>query len=127
MRATTLTLSGAIGGGSALTKGGAGTLVLSGNNSFSGAINVLSGTLSTPTINSPGKCRPPGHGDCAGDVGEQRLPCHVSLHQLDWEHQPRLLLWPEAVEWSSRPASLHSAGVIDGNGSLTQVGGRRVP
>ena len=43
--ADTLTLSGNIGGGFALTKGGAGNLVLSGGNTFTGGSNVLGGTL----------------------------------------------------------------------------------
>ena len=43
--ATTLTLSGAIRGVGALTKADTGTLVLTGNNSYSGITNVAAGTL----------------------------------------------------------------------------------
>ena len=43
--ATSLTLSGIIGGTGALTKGGVGTLILSGANTYSGGTTVAAGTL----------------------------------------------------------------------------------
>lgn len=43
--ANTLTIGGAIGGGFALTKGGAGELALGGANTFSGGVNLNAGTL----------------------------------------------------------------------------------
>lgn len=50
--ATTLTLSGAIGGSGAVTKGGAGVLLLSGNNTFGGTLSVHAGTLQIGSINN---------------------------------------------------------------------------
>jgi fibronectin-binding autotransporter adhesin len=50
----TLNLSGAISGTGAITKDGAGTLVLSGTNTFSGALAVDAGTLAAATIASAG-------------------------------------------------------------------------
>jgi len=41
----TLNLNGSLSGTAALSKGGCGTLILNGNNSFSGALNVDTGTL----------------------------------------------------------------------------------
>lgn len=50
--ATKLTLSGLIDGSGGVQKGGAGTLTLSGNNTFSGALNVHNGTLEVASINN---------------------------------------------------------------------------
>ena len=52
--ATTLTLSGAIGGSGGVTKGGAGILHLTGENTFSGALNIHAGTLRVDALNSLG-------------------------------------------------------------------------
>ena len=50
--ATTLTLSGVIGGSGGVQKGGAGILLLSGTNTFTGALNIHEGTIQVATINS---------------------------------------------------------------------------
>jgi len=50
----TLTLGGDIGGGYALTKVGAGTVVLSGNNSYTGATAVNAGALNLQHANAAG-------------------------------------------------------------------------
>ena len=47
----TLTLSGIISGANALTKLGAGTLVLSGANTYSGATNITAGTVQLGAAN----------------------------------------------------------------------------
>jgi autotransporter-associated beta strand protein len=47
-----MTVGGVISGAFNLTKAGTGTLVLTGNNTFSGALTVQEGTLSIPTINN---------------------------------------------------------------------------
>lgn len=49
--ATILALSGVIDGGGSLTKTGPGTLILSGNNTYSGSTVATSGTLNLTTIN----------------------------------------------------------------------------
>ena len=51
---TTLTLSGVIDGGGNVTKGGAGTLALAGDNTFTGALNIHAGTIEIATINNNG-------------------------------------------------------------------------
>ena len=51
---TTLTLSGAIGGSGGVTKGGAGILHLTGENTFGGALNIHAGTLRVDALNSLG-------------------------------------------------------------------------
>jgi autotransporter-associated beta strand protein len=50
--ADSLALSGNISGAYALTKGGAGTLILSGNNTYSGATTISAGTLEIAGIAS---------------------------------------------------------------------------
>jgi fibronectin-binding autotransporter adhesin len=50
--ASTLTLSGVISGGGALSLYGPGTLALTGTNTFSGGLSVESGTLSVAAVNS---------------------------------------------------------------------------
>jgi autotransporter-associated beta strand protein len=45
-----LTIAGAVGGSGGLTKTGAGTLVLSGDNSFTGALSVQAGTLDLAAV-----------------------------------------------------------------------------
>ena len=52
--ANTLTLSGAIGGGGNLSKGGLGTLVLSGINTYGGSTNVTTGRLQFNAITAIG-------------------------------------------------------------------------
>ena len=118
----TLTLSGAIGGGSALTKGGAGTLVLSGNNSFSGAINVLSGTLSAPTINSPGSAGPLGVGTVPVTLGSSGSPATL-LIAANYGVTSRAFTLAGSGGVFRVANLLILSGVIDGNGSLTQAGG----
>ena len=61
----TLAVSGAIndfGAGRTLTKAGAGTLTLSGNNTFTGPLTVTTGTVSVPTVNDAGAAGPLGSG-----------------------------------------------------------------
>jgi fibronectin-binding autotransporter adhesin len=52
--ATTLTLSGVIGGAGNVTKGGAGILLLSGVNTFTGALSIHAGTIEIGSINNNG-------------------------------------------------------------------------
>ena len=51
---TQLTLSGVIGGGNELTKASGGILILSGNNTYTGATNINAGTLAVTANNALG-------------------------------------------------------------------------
>ncbi len=71
---TTLTLSGQITGSGSLITTGAGTLQLSGNNTFSGGLTVASGTLMTSQINGANTSGPLGNNSAivlgsAGSIG----------------------------------------------------------
>jgi autotransporter-associated beta strand protein len=52
--AASITLNNAVSGNFALTKVGAGTLILTGTNSFSGGLNIQNGSLDISTINNAG-------------------------------------------------------------------------
>lgn len=59
------TVSGIVsesGGSRVLTKGGAGNLIVTGDNTFTGGAQVLAGTLSVPAINNTGVAGPLGTG-----------------------------------------------------------------
>ena len=60
--ADTLTLGGNIGGGFTLSKGGAGNLLLTGVNTFTGGLSVLAGTLTVPNVNAALTSGPLGAG-----------------------------------------------------------------
>ena len=89
--ADTLTLNGNVNGGYALTKGGSGTLVLAGSNGFSGALNVLSGTLSVAGVNAAGSLGPLGAGAAPVSLGSNGSPATFLLygHRCD-DHESRL-------------------------------------
>ncbi|HQU41360.1 MAG TPA: autotransporter-associated beta strand repeat-containing protein, partial [Pirellulales bacterium] len=62
----TVTLATGLGGGGALTKAGAGTLVFTGNNSYTGATTISSGTLQIGAGGTTGNL---GSGNVAGSSG----------------------------------------------------------
>ncbi len=104
--ADTLTLSGNVGGGFALTKGGPGTLLLSGSNSFTQGLNVLSGTLSVPSLNNAGTL---------GSLGQGTAPV-----VLGGNGSSAALLYTGSETTTNRAFTL-GAGTVAGSGGVFQV------
>jgi autotransporter-associated beta strand protein len=119
----TLTLSGNVGGGFALTKGGAGTLVLSGNNSFSEALNVLSGTLSVGSVNNADTSGPLGMGTAPvglGSSGSTGTFLYTGTASATTNRAFNLSANGGVFPVSG---SLGLSGAIGGDGGLTKTGG----
>ena len=116
-----LTLSGTISGGCALTVSGAGTLLLSGNNTFTGGLTVLSGTVSVPNVSMSGS---------AGPLGASAMPV-----VLGGDSNAATLLYTGGGTTSNQAftmgagggvfavnSSLGLSGVIDGGSNFTKTG-----
>jgi fibronectin-binding autotransporter adhesin len=124
--ADTLTLSGNIGGGFALTKGGPGTLLLSGNNSFTEALNVLSGTLSVPSVNNAGSVGPLGQGTAPIVLGGNNAAATLLYTGTGTTSTRAFTLAAGTATISGGifqvGSNLGLNGVIGGNGGLTMSG-----
>lgn len=125
--ADTLTMSGNIGGGYSLTKGGAGTLVLSGNNTFTEALNILSGTLSVPSVNNAGSSGPLGLATAPLDLGGGGTTAMLLYTGAGTTSNRAFTLGAGTAAGSGGvfqvASSLGLNGVIGGNGGLTLTGG----
>ena len=116
-----LALSGNINGGYALTQGGTGALQLSGNNSFTGALTVLSGTLSVPSLNSAGSAGPLGAGTAPVSLGSSGLAATLLYTGAGATTNRAFTLVGNGGVFQSN-ANIGISGVINGNGSLTTTG-----
>lgn len=119
--ADTLTLSGVIGGGFSLTQAGPGTLVLSGSNTFMGALNILSGTLSVPSLNNAGTAGPLGEGAAPVVLGSNGATA-TFLSPGGGSTNQAFTLAAGGTGVFSASGGLTLSGAIGGNGSLATVG-----
>jgi len=117
----TLTLSGAIGGSFALTKGDAGTLILAGTNSFTESLSALSGTLRVASVNNSGSSGPLGAGTAPISLGSSGNTA-TFLYTGSSATTNRAFTMAGLGGLFSSANSLGLTGVIDGNGGLTQMG-----
>jgi autotransporter-associated beta strand protein len=117
----TLTVAGVISGNAALTSSGAGTLVLSGSNTFTGGLTVLSGTLSVPSVSSTGTAGPLGGGTVPVVLGGDTTPATL-LYTGSGTTSNQAFTMGAGGGIFAVNSSLGLSGVIDGSGNLTMTG-----
>ena len=117
----TLTLSGVIGGGFALTTAGSGMIVLSGSNTFTEALNVLSGTSSVPSLNNAGTAGPLGAGTLPVVLGSNGSMATLLCASGGSTNRAFTLAAGGSGVFPVN-SSLTLSGPIGGNGGLTQTG-----
>ena len=120
--AGTLSLNGNVNGGFALTVGGSETLALAGSNSFSAALNLLSGTLSVAGVNAAGSLGPLGVGPAPVSLGSNSSPATFLFTGTGGTTNRGFTLAAGGGGMFSVTSSLGLSGAIDGNGSLTKTG-----
>ena len=118
--ADTLTLSNTISGGCALTMSGAGTLLLSGNNSFTGGLTVASGSLSVASLNNAGAAGPLGARAVPVVLGGSTTATLLYTGSGTTSNQAFMLAAGAGV--FAVNSSLGLSGVISGSGNLTKAG-----
>jgi autotransporter-associated beta strand protein len=124
--ADTLTLSGEIDGGYGLNKTGAGTLVLSSSTSgFTGAVSVLQGTLSVPSMSNAGSSGPLGAGTVPvvlGSSGETATLLYTGGSTTSSRGFSLAASGGGNFQVSGGSANLTLSGAISGGGTLTASG-----
>ena len=124
--ADTLTLSGEIDGGYSLSKVGPGTLVLSCSTSgFTGAVKVLQGTLSLPSINNANSTGPLGAGSLPvvlGSDGQTATLLYTGVSATSSRNFTLAASGGGNFQVSGGSVNLTLAGAISGNGSLIASG-----
>jgi autotransporter-associated beta strand protein len=122
----TLSVEGQISGSSGLTKSGAGTLTLSGNNTFTGVLTVAEGKLTVSTINNAnqaGVLGESGNAVVLGSSGQTGF-----LHYIGTTNASSTKNFTAAdggtagIEASNAATSLTLSGVIDGTGNVQKGG-----
>jgi autotransporter-associated beta strand protein len=120
----TLTLNGGISGSAALTKTGAGTLVVSGTNSFSGGLTVANGILQVLTINNAGTSGSLGNNssvtlgssgqtgtlEYTGATASSNMPLSLAIGGMG------------AIQVDTAATTLTLSGAISGSGALSKTG-----
>ena len=127
--ATTLTLSGIIDGPGDVQKGGAGTLLLSGVNTFTGALNVHDGTIEIASINNNGASGVLGESSHAVALGKSGEANTATLLYTGTSASSTkgLTLVSETnaagvVNVSNAAAALTLGGVVTGGGRFEKAG-----
>jgi autotransporter-associated beta strand protein len=115
------------GGGSlSLVKNGAGTLTLSGNNTFSGGLAIQSGTLAIPTINNAGSSGPLGNnsGVVLGAFGQTGTLEYAGADPNPGSNMPFALAFggTGGFQVDTAATDLTLSGVISGGGALVKTG-----
>jgi probable HAF family extracellular repeat protein/autotransporter-associated beta strand protein len=124
---TALTLSGVVGGSGNLAKRGPGKLALAGPNTFSGALSVLAGTLSIPSINNAGAAGPLGTATTPVTLGSNGDD--VTLQYTGTDASPAssrtftLAAGSTATfQVDNAATALTLSGAISGSGNFTKTG-----
>ena len=110
----TLVLSGAISGSNSITKAGAGTLVLSGNNTFTGPVTLNSGTLVASSSTSVGD----GSSTNTLNLGGGTLVVTGAFNSPS--SRTVRLLADSDIEHAGNTVDIE--GVVSGGGKLTTTG-----
>ena len=122
----TLTISGPIDGDYALTKVGAGTLVLSSTgNSYTGALLALDGTLKLPSVNSVGSNGPLGAGLLPIGLGSSGKTANFWYTGSSASTDHGFTLAANGTgnfDVDSQSATLTLSGAIGGKGGLIKTG-----
>ena len=120
-----LTLSGTISGTGGLTKTGtAGTLTLSGTNSFSGQLTVAAGTLSIATINNASANGPLGNNSLSVILGSSGVTGTLKYTGATASSTKTFTLaagGTGAFQISTGATNLTLSGVIDGSGAMQKT------
>jgi autotransporter-associated beta strand protein len=122
---TNLTLSGLIDGGGNLNKTGAGTLTLSGLNTFGGQLRIKAGTLSTATVNDASADGPLGNSANAvvlGDSGTTGALRYTGATAASTKQISLAASGTGAIQIDNAGTVLTLSGGIGGGGSLSKTG-----
>jgi autotransporter-associated beta strand protein len=121
--ATTVTISAALGGSAGLTKTGAGTLVLSGANTFTSALAINGGTVSVSDLADIGVASPLGAG---GSVSLDGGTLTFNFGGTDSTNRPIVLNANggtfNSILGGGGVQNITLSGVISGTGGLTKTG-----
>jgi autotransporter-associated beta strand protein len=121
------TISAPLGGSQGFAKTGPGTLLLTGSSSLGGAIEVLDGVLSVPTLAANGANSPLGSGSTIVlDGGTLRYTGAGSVGFGTFNREVILGENGGTIDTSTPANFWFTAGSFSGPGSLTKVGARQL-
>src|SRR5262249_48022304 len=121
--ATDMTVSALISGTGGLTKTGAGTMALTGNNTFSGVLSVQTGTLSVGTVNNANANGPLGNSANAVVMGGSTGTLQYTGGTATSDKAFTLASGGTGVfQIDSAGTTLTLNGNIDGSGTLQKTG-----
>lgn len=118
------TYSGVISGTGSVVKAAAGTLLLSGANSFAGGLSVRQGTLSIPTINNFGASGPIGAGPSVslGSMGQTSTLEYTGGTASSTMPFSLAAGGSGTFQIDTAATNLSLSGVVSGSGALTKSG-----